>query len=104
MSLVPLLNQMREIFRSKVGIDGLVGIDLPRIREVCVVRHVLADGEEVDPSGDAQTCELGRITNSREHEKLWSVEHSRAQDDLSTGRHLPSLTLCPVNEGVRVIW
>ena len=69
-----------------------------------MVRHVLADGEEVDPSGDAQTCELGRITNSREHEKLWSVEHSRAQDDLSTGRHLPSLTLCPVNEGVRVIW
>ena len=69
-----------------------------------MVRHVLADGGEVDTSGDAQTRELGWITNSREHEKLWSVEHPRTQDDLFTGRHLPPLTLihlCPVNKRMR---
>ena len=54
-------------------------------------------------SGYSQTCELGWITNSREHEKLWSVEYPRTQDDLSTGHHLPPLTLCTVNKETRAI-
>ena len=43
MSLVPLLDQMREILHSEVGVDGLVGVNLPRASEVCVVGQVLAN-------------------------------------------------------------
>ena len=32
-SLVPLLDQLRESVWSKIGIDGLVGVDLPRVLE-----------------------------------------------------------------------
>ena len=68
-----------------------------------MVGHVLADRGEVDTGGDAKTRELGWITDSREHEKLWSVDHPSAQDDLFAGRNLPPLTLCPVNEWIRTI-
>ena len=103
MSLVPLLNILWESIGSKIRLERLVCIGLPRIKEVCMVGHVLADRREVDTSGDAETRELGWITDSREHEKLWSVEHPRTQDDLFTGRNLPPLTLCPVSERIRAI-
>ena len=66
-----------------------------------MIRHILADRGEVDTSGDTQFRELNRIADPREHEKLWSVEYPRAQNDLSAGGHLPPLTLRPVNEMTR---
>ena len=103
-SLVPLLNILWESVRSEIRLEGLVCIGLPCIEEVCMVGHVLADRREVDTGGDTQTRELGWITDSREHEKLGSIEHPRTQDDLFTSRNLPPLTLCPVNERILVIW
>ena len=102
-SHVPLLNILWESVGSKIRLEGLVGSGLPRIEEVCMVGHVLADRREVDTGGDAKTRELGWITDSREHEKLWSVDHPSAQDDLFSGRHLPPLTLCPVSERIHAI-
>ena len=94
---IPLLNILWECVGSKIRLERLVCIGLPCIYEHRMVGHVLADRREVDASGDAQTRELGWIADSREHEKLWSIEHPRTQDDLFTGCNLPSLTLCPVN-------
>ena len=102
-SLVPLLNVLWESVGSKICLEGLICIGLPRIKEVCMVGHVLADRREVDTGGDAKTRELGWITDSREHEKLRSVDHPSAQDDLSSGRNLPPLTLCPVSERIHAI-
>ena len=42
-SLIPFLNALRESIGSSVGLEGLVGIDLPCIYEECMVGHVLAD-------------------------------------------------------------
>ena len=102
-SLVPLLNVLWESVGSKICLEGLICIGLPRIKEVCMVGHVLADRREVDTGGDAKTRELGWITDSRQHEKLRSVDHTPAYDDFFTGRHLPPLTLCPVNEQIRAV-
>ena len=103
-SLIPLLNILWKRVGSKIGFEGLICIGLPCIKEICVVGHVLADRREVDTGGDTQTRELGLITDSREHEKLWSVEHPRTQDHLFAGCDLPPLALNPVNERIRVIW
>ena len=94
---IPLLNILWECVGSKIRLERLVCIGLPCIYEHRMVGHVLADRREVDASGDAQTRELGWIADSREHEKLWSIEHPRTQDDLFSGCNLPSLTLCSVN-------
>jgi len=42
-SLIPFLNALGERVGSKVGLECLIGVDLPRIHEICVVSHVLAD-------------------------------------------------------------
>ena len=52
MSLIPFLDLLWENVGSEVGVDGLVGISLPRIPEINVVAHILADRGEVDASGD----------------------------------------------------
>ena len=103
MSLIPLLNILWESVGSKIRLEGLVCISLPCIKEVRMVGHVLADRGEVDTGGDAETRELGWITNSREHKKLWSVDHPSAQDDLFSGRNLPPLTLCLVSKRMLAI-
>ena len=51
-SLIPFLDPLRENVGSEVGVEGLVGINSPRIPEKHVVAHILADRGEVDTSGD----------------------------------------------------
>ena len=80
-----------------MGLGGLVVINSPWISEKYVVGHVLADRGEADASLDTQLFELGWVADSREHQKLWGVENTRAQNDLFAGGHLPPLTLCIVN-------
>jgi hypothetical protein len=70
----------------------VVVVDLPRIPETHMISHVLADGWEVDAGGDAQARKFCGITNPREHQKLWGVDHSCAHDHLFVGGYLPPLT------------
>jgi len=91
-SLIPFLNTLREHAGSEVGLEGLIGIDLPPIYEECVVTHVLANRGEVDTRSDAQTLEFVRISNSGEQKKLWSAEHPSAHNDLFTSGNFPPLT------------
>jgi len=102
-SLIPFLDTLREDAGSKVGLEGLIGIDLPRIYEECVVTHVLANRGEVDARSDAQTLEFARISNSGEQKKLWGAEHPSAHNDLFTSGHFPSFTWRTVSERMRVI-
>ena len=67
MSLIPHLNVLRENVGSEIGVEGLVIINLPRISEIHMVSHVLADRGEIDASGDAQIRKLGWVADSGEH-------------------------------------
>ena len=99
MSLIPFLDVLCDNVGSEIGVKGFVIIDgLPPVREQYVVSHVLADRGEVDASGDAQPREFGWVANSGEHEELWGIENSRAQNNLFAGGHLPPLTFCHVSE------
>jgi len=71
---------------------GSVNVGLLRIREGRLVSHALADRGDVDTSGDTQVRQLGWISNSREHERMRSVERPRAQIDLFASCNFPSLT------------
>ena len=101
--LIPFLNPPREGVGGGIGLDGFVVINLPSTLELHVVGHVLANRGEVDTDGDAQTRKLGLVANSREHEELWCVEYTRAQNHFLAGGYLPPLTLCPVNEKTREV-
>ena len=41
--LIPLLDPLWEHVGSKIGVEGFVVINFPRISHQCVVSHVLAD-------------------------------------------------------------
>ena len=100
-SPIPFLNVLGKDIGSEICLKGLIVINLPRVSEIYVVGHVLADRGKVNTSADTQTRKLGWVSNSREHQKLWSVENTCAQNDLFASGHFPPLTLCTVNERTR---
>jgi len=42
-SLIPFLDPLRENIRGKMGVEGLVAINSPRVSEEHVVSHILAN-------------------------------------------------------------